>query len=95
MCLVIGFGAGVWAERQKPNPCVQIRMANSNFKSMTEETTRYCISARDRASGFTEAITEGMSRTEANQWISSGRKYGFTTHVYFRVSKHPFKRHKK
>ena len=57
------------------------------------EKQLYCISARSRASGFTEDITGAMTEEEARNW--KPRNWIKKTHVYFRVSKYPFKRHKK
>jgi hypothetical protein len=53
----------------------------------------YCISARSRTTGFTDSITGPMSEDEARAWKpTTGDKFYFK---YFRVSKYPFKRHKK
>lgn len=56
---------------------------------------QYCISARNRLSGFTEAITGPMSHGDALNWTHTGQKFVKSGHTYFRISKHPFKRHKK
>lgn len=54
---------------------------------------QYCISARDRNSGYTESITGPMNLDEAKSWrpTSTNKRY----YKYFRVSKYPFKNHKK
>lgn len=53
----------------------------------------FCVSARNRDTGFTEDVTGPMSKKDAYDWVPSyaDRK----THVYFKISMHPFKRHKK
>lgn len=60
---------------------------------MSEETTQYVISARNRKSGMTESITDPMSEREARTWKPN--LWFKKSHTYFRVSKHPFKNHKK
>jgi len=56
---------------------------------------RYCITARNRLNGITEAISDSMTKSETRTWLATGRKHAFKTHVYFRSSKFPFKPHKK
>lgn len=55
----------------------------------------YCISARNRITGFTEDITGPMTKTETLYWLHAGKKHASINHKYFRSSKYPFKRHKK
>lgn len=57
------------------------------------ENQQYCISARNRNTGFTESITGPMSKSDSENWKPNSRDKKY--HVYFRVSKHPFKTHKK
>lgn len=54
---------------------------------------QYCISARNRKSGITEDITGPITHEEAldyrpNTWFKKSS-------TYFKVSKYPFKNHKK
>lgn len=54
---------------------------------------KYCISAKNRQTGYTEDVTSPMSKEEADVWKPNSIIKKLYT--YFRVSKHPFKRHKK
>lgn len=53
----------------------------------------YCISARNRKSGMTESIAGPMPKVNADAWTPS--TWYKKSHVYFRVSLHPFTNHKK
>jgi hypothetical protein len=53
----------------------------------------FCISARSRMTNVTDSITGPMSEAEARAWKPhKSDKFYFK---YFRVSKFPFRRHKK
>lgn len=54
---------------------------------------KYCISARSRRSGTTMDITGPLSHDSALAWQPN--KLNKAAYVYFRVSKYPFKDHKK
>ena len=54
---------------------------------------QYCISARCRYSGYTDAITGPMSKEVADKFQASTIQRN--NYKYFRISKYPFKRHKK
>lgn len=60
---------------------------------MSDEIKQFCISARDRKSGFTEDITGPMAEDAARLWQPTALNRHH--YVYFKVSKYPFKKHKK
>ena len=62
---------------------------------MTIDQQQYCISARNRLTGFTEAITGPMTKKETLDWLHTGGKFAKGDYKYFRSSKYPFRRHKK
>lgn len=57
------------------------------------EEQKYCISARNRRTNFTESITGPLTKEGAGLWKPNTNYKRL--YVYFRVSKYPFKAHKK
>lgn len=57
------------------------------------EEQLYCISARNRATNVTEVVRGPFTKQIADDFQAS--TFVKKTHLYFRVSKWPFKVHKK